>query len=212
VLLDSNKVKTDAFRSVCLRYGEHVAQQVVEHHVEHGGLSRFIKFDRLFQDLLGRPPAPGERESLLADFAAACRTGLGTCPVDPAARQLLDGLRAIGAERHVVSGGLEEEVRWAMAQHGLVESFTGVHGSPRSKAEILRGLLPSGGNQVHGVFVGDSQIDMEVAEQYHLQRVFVSHWTEFAGWREYVAVRPDIMVVSGLHELLSMLPSVGSAP
>ncbi len=41
VILDSNRVKTAAFFSAASPYGELVAAKLVEHHVAHGGVSRY---------------------------------------------------------------------------------------------------------------------------------------------------------------------------
>jgi phosphoglycolate phosphatase-like HAD superfamily hydrolase len=55
------------------------------------------------------------------------------------------------------------------------------------------------------VLVGDSLLDMEVAADAGVHRVFVSHWTEFADWYRYVETNGDILVVEDLAELLEVL-------
>ncbi|MFH7588150.1 HAD family hydrolase, partial [Oceanimonas smirnovii] len=44
VVLNSNKVKTEAFYKAALPYGEAAAQAMVDYHVAHGGVSRYKKF------------------------------------------------------------------------------------------------------------------------------------------------------------------------
>lgn len=44
VILNSNKVKTEAFYQSALAYGEQAAQALVEYHIANGGISRYKKF------------------------------------------------------------------------------------------------------------------------------------------------------------------------
>ena len=203
VLLDSNGVKTEAFRRVAMRYGPDVAADVVDHHLRTGGMSRFAKFDRLFREVLRREPKAGELEALLDDFAAASREGLLHSSTDPAAASLITSIRH-RAEVHVVSGGAENEVSWALEQHGLAALFDGIHGSPRTKREIL-GALSASPLARPGVFIGDSRLDMEVAAESGLMRVFVSHWSEFSEWRAFVDEHRDVLVVHSLGELYGIV-------
>lgn len=205
VLLDSNSIKTDAFRSICRRFGETVAEDMVRHHVENGGVSRFVKFRRLFDEVLCRPESPGEMEGLLAEFAKLVRAGLSTATVDHSILTVTSTLSRLNTSIHVVTGGLEEEVRWCLSRHGLDRVFDGIHGSPSSKVEHLNRLLSSGTDTA--VYVGDSVHDMEVAAMLGLSSIFVSHWTETVDWRSYVADRPEIFVVDDLAALAGALGS-----
>lgn len=205
VLLNSNQVKTAAFQHVAMRYGSDVAASVVEHHLANGGMSRFAKFDRLFSELLRRPPAHGEMEYLLGRFAEESRAGLATVDIDSSAHRLLSWIRASGLSPYVASGGAEDEVRWALQQHGLDTAFDGVFGSPTSKREIVRSVLAANTTGIPAVLVGDSRLDMEVAADLELHAVFVSHWTEFDDWRGYAAAHAEVLVVEDLADLFSIL-------
>ena len=46
VIADSVNVKTEAFEKIYLPYGKEIAEKVINHHRENGGMSRFEKFDR----------------------------------------------------------------------------------------------------------------------------------------------------------------------
>ena len=48
VILNSNKIKTDAFYKLALNFGELQAQKLVNHHLENGGISRYEKI-KFFQ-------------------------------------------------------------------------------------------------------------------------------------------------------------------
>jgi phosphoglycolate phosphatase-like HAD superfamily hydrolase len=214
VLLDSNDVKSLAFGAAVVAAGhtQAHAQALVEHHRLHAGVSRFAKFEWFFQHVLHRPPQPGELEQLLDLFGGQCRSELLRSAVEPHAAALLGVLRAAGIDAHVVSGGLQTEVQEALQVHGLAGHFRSVNGSPRDKHQILGDLGRRAAPSPGGVFVGDSRYDMEVAGAFGLRRVFVSQWTDFTDWRNYVAARPDIVVVASLEELVHIALSLDSAP
>ena len=48
VILNSNKIKTDAFYKLALNLGELKAEQLVNYHLENGGISRYEKI-KFFQ-------------------------------------------------------------------------------------------------------------------------------------------------------------------
>ena len=52
VILDSNRLKTQAFFEASKRYGKRAATKLVEYHLENGGVSRFKKFEYFFSDIL----------------------------------------------------------------------------------------------------------------------------------------------------------------
>lgn len=208
VLLDSNAVKTEAFRVACAPYGDNVAEAVVAHHITHGGLSRYAKFERLFTDVLQRPAEAGELESLLERFGKLTRQGLATSPTDPAAAGLLERIRAAGSSTYVASGGDRDEVRWALDRVGLARWFDEIHGSPRAKGEIVASILDRCGDPRDMALVGDSRIDMEIALEHGMGAVFVSHWSEFAGWESFVEEHGILAVddLSELHQRLRETP------
>ena len=45
VLLNSNKIKTEAFYEVTKPYGDEAAQTLKNYHILNGGVSRYQKFD-----------------------------------------------------------------------------------------------------------------------------------------------------------------------
>ncbi len=45
VLIDSNRVKSNAFFAAGLLYGEEAAHRLVEYHRSSGGVSRYKKFE-----------------------------------------------------------------------------------------------------------------------------------------------------------------------
>lgn len=201
VILDSNQAKTDAFRQVVAPYGEAACEAFLAHHVAHGGMSRWAKFEHLFAAILQRPPEHGEVERLAAAFGARSAAAILAAPEDPAARPLFASLRRQGCRVYVVSGGAHAELAPVLAERGLDTDVDGVYGSPTPKVDLVAELDRSGMLERPGVFVGDSRIDHEVAVAHGLDFVFVSRWTEWDGWAE--ALPPSVPVVDGLAPILA---------
>ena len=209
VILNSNTIKTEAFRSVALPFGESATSVLVNFHKRNGGVSRYAKFEHFVDSILPEY-APevivGDRleflHRLLAEFAAAVKTGLLQCEV---ASGLLD-LRQAMADTCwlIVSGGDQAELREVFEQRGIAHYFDGgIYGSPKDKHSIVADLLKTGKIQRPALFLGDSRLDHEVAKAFDLDFVFVYQWTEFADWKRYTTSK-IIKSVPTIHDLLQV--------
>ncbi|TGG92974.1 HAD family hydrolase [Natronospirillum operosum] len=203
VVLNSNKIKTEAFYQAALPYGETAARRLVEYHTSNGGMSRYKKFAH-FLDEIVPVAAPGRTgpsfESLLKRYADGAREGLMTCEVAPGLQQLRD--QAPNAKWLIVSAGDQDELREIFAVRGLADLFDGgIYGSPRTKIEILEHALGDGPFKRSGLLIGDSKYDYEAAMFAGLDFVFLSDWTEVNGWQEW-ADENSISVRKALKELL----------
>jgi phosphoglycolate phosphatase-like HAD superfamily hydrolase len=176
VLLDSNGVKTDAFRALAQPWGEERASALVAYHQQTGGVSRFVKVRTFVEELLGRRGDEGLVEALLTRYGELVRERLFVAPVTPGTKELLASLPK-EALAFVVSGGLEVEVQEALTRKGLASYFAGVYGSPRTKDELVEMIGREHGT-ADGVFFGDAAYDAEVAERFGLEFVFVSRFSE----------------------------------
>jgi phosphoglycolate phosphatase-like HAD superfamily hydrolase len=184
VVLDSNRVKTEAFRSAAMAYGPEAAEALVAHHVAHGGVSRYQKFEHFLDRIVPEGARGPGLSALLDSYAGAVREGLARCAVAPG----LERLRAStsSARWFIVSGGDQAELREVFAARGLDHLFDGgIFGSPDTKDAILKREIGAGTMARPGLFLGDSRYDHEAASRAGLDFVFVSGWTEVADWRAF---------------------------
>lgn len=201
VILDSNRVKTDAFYNATLSYGEKAAAAMVDYHVRHGGISRYRKF-AYFLEQLAPAGMPGpDLQALLAAYATEVKTGLLACEV-------AEGLEAFreqtsGTRWMVASGGDQAELRELFEARGLLDWFDGgIFGSPDTKEEIVKRELENGNIRMPALFIGDSRYDHQVAHENGLDFVFLSRWSEFERWEEYFAAH-DITIKSMMKDLFT---------
>lgn len=202
VLLDSNQVKTEAFRLAVLDYGQDVAGQLVDYHVANGGISRFKKFDYFFENILARSVHAGEMETVLARFSEATKQGLLTCDEAPGLRALLAAIPE-DQPRIVVSGGAQDELREVFAKRGLAQYFTAIFGSPDTKETIFSRELSCGTLIEPAVYIGDSLYDYRAAMACNLDFIFVTGWSEFAQWEEFFADK-NVRIIDNVSALFNM--------
>ena len=207
VILDSNRVKTEAFRQVARPFGEEVSEALVAYHVQHGGVSRYQKFAYLLEELLREPPLEHKVNELARQYGHCVYGNLLDCPV---AEGLDELRRATGSSRWmIVSGGDQKELRRLFTELGLASLFDGgIFGSPANKDEILARERAAGNITTPALFVGDSRYDHEAAQRAGIDFVFASSWTEFIGWQEYAAVR-HLHVVSSVKDLAPIYADSG---
>ena len=193
VLLDSNRVKTEAFRLAALPYGTTAAERLVQHHVENGGESRYKKFEHFLEKIVpvttvldGASRDLPDYDALLSAYAAAVHEGLRTCAVAEGLEQLRE--KTPHARWLVVSGGDQAELRVVFNERGIANYFDGgIFGSRDSKPEILAREIANGNIQHPAIFLGDSQYDYQCAKAAGLDFVFIHSWTEVADWQRFVA-------------------------
>jgi phosphoglycolate phosphatase-like HAD superfamily hydrolase len=217
VLLDSNRVKTEAFRQAALPYGESAAERLVQHHVENGGVSRYKKFEYFLEKIV--PEVTGQDgaaynlpdyEALLSAYAVAVHEGLRTCAI-------AEGLEQLRAQMPntrwlVVSGGDQAELRGVFDERGIADYFDdGIFGSPHRKGDIVAREIANGNIKRPALFLGDSRLDHEVAAANGLDFVFVSQWTEMPAWQQYLD-ECHLTAISGISELSAAQASTVRQP
>lgn len=206
VILNSNRIKTDAFRQVAMRYGPDAAEALVQYHVQNGGISRYRKFEHLLKGILGQAAGEAEIRELTDAYGECVYRELLRCAVSEG----LHDLREVTAGQAwmVVSGGDEKELRRVFSARRLAPLFDrGIHGSPATKEQILEREIASGNLALPALFIGDSRYDHEAASRAGLRFAFARAWTEFQGWEEYCAAN-RIPVIDRVGDLLSS-PATG---
>lgn len=182
VVLNSNKVKTEAFYKAALPFGEEAAKKLVAHHLLNGGISRYKKFEWFIQEV--EPAGKAELNALLESYAQFVKDGLLNCEIAAGLFELRK--RTSHANWLIVSGGDQDELRNVFTARGLIELFDGgIFGSPDSKDTILERELANNNIRKPAVFLGDSRYDHIASSNADLDFVFLSYWTEFENWRSY---------------------------
>lgn len=176
-MLNSNKIKTQAFYEATKHFGHEPAMILVDYHVANGGISRYAKFEYFITQILQQPFDEALNNDLLDRFATAVKQGLMNCEI----AEGLDQLKAQvpNANWLIVSGGDQQELREVFAARDLAQYFDGgIFGSPDTKDTILAREIENGNIIRPALFLGDSKYDYQAAKTAKLDFIFLTEWTE----------------------------------
>ncbi len=181
VIFDSNKLKGIAFADSLPYESSEFVKLFVEYHKQHGGISRYEKFEHYFKNIQNYPDADYKISEALILFGSIVKKGLLKCNYVPGILEFLEIQATIGKPMFVVSGSDEVELREVLLTRGILKYFREVYGSPISKIENTSKVIDEIGVQKKGCFFGDSRSDYEAAKKFALDFIYVSQFSE---WEE----------------------------
>ena len=81
VLLNSNAIKSNAFKYACSNFGEFFSNQFVEYHKRNGGISRYSKFQYFIKEILKKDFDQELYDDLLNKYSQYVKRELINCEV-----------------------------------------------------------------------------------------------------------------------------------
>ena len=189
VILNSNQVKTRAFREVFKKYNKNAVDEFIKYHTNNGGVSRYTKIENFLKDILpkydeNRDFNEDEFIMLLQSYSNKCKESLLKCEVT----KDLSILRKITGNIPwlIISGGDQFELREIFSKKGLTSFFNGgIFGSPEKKFEIIKREIANGIIQFPSLMLGDSKLDHIAAKSSNIDFLFVYKWTDFKSYNDY---------------------------
>jgi phosphoglycolate phosphatase-like HAD superfamily hydrolase len=163
VIAESVDVKGEAFREMYLKYGVDIADKVLAHHMENGGVSRYDKFKEWHEIFLGKALTKDEIDTLANEFSNLVVDKVIAAPLIPG---ILDFLKANhnSINFYVISATPDKEIKEIVKKMNLSSYFKGVMGSPTSKSQWVDKLRQDiEMNSETTLFVGDSTSDYKAA-------------------------------------------------
>ena len=207
VVLNSNKIKVDAYYGVAKRMGgsDDNAQAFVQHHVTKGSFPRNGKIEYYLKEIVKQPITSATVQQYLEAFEDILDKSLMKCEIAPALLALKTATPQ--ARWMLLSGGDQAELRRVFPRRkigcrNLDQLFeVGIFGGPDQKDEVLAREVANGNIQFPALFVGDSKYDHQAAVRAGLDFVFLSGWTEVRDWQEYCATHQ----VFALESILQLI-------
>ena len=181
VILDSNRIKTDAFRKAMIDEPADLVENFIQYHKDNGGVSRYVKLQHYFTDIKKQEHYAESLEYLLQRFASIVREELINAPMIAGVELFLTLCRRNDIPCFVNSGGDQQELRDVFSERGIDIFFTQILGSPTTKQENLAKLKLENRLIQPAVFFGDAYSDYIAATAYELDFVYVSSASE---WEE----------------------------
>jgi beta-phosphoglucomutase-like phosphatase (HAD superfamily) len=140
VLADSVEVKTRAFAKLFEPHGPEVVTRVVNHHRDHGGMTRVDKFRHYYHEYLGKNLSKKEMADLCQRFSELVVDEVVAAPEINGAGEFLQ--RWCGRLAcFVISATPDEEIKEIVKRRGMEGYFKEVLGAPADKKKNLETLL-----------------------------------------------------------------------
>ena len=166
VIASSTEVKVKAFADLFAPLGADVQKAVVRYHLANGGMPRHQKLSHCWQVIAGQAADAEQLQRLGDSFAGLVFEGVVAAPLIDGALETLRLLQAVGCPAFIVSGTPHEEINRIVRAKALQQFFLEVHGSPRTKPEILIGILRRYPYQPElCLFIGDALADYRAAQE-----------------------------------------------
>ncbi len=187
IILNSNKIKTEAFREVVFHFGNEAAEELVKFHVMNGGISRYEKFNYFFETISLHHNLDKNYinvEKLIKNYGSIVQKKLAVCEIS---KQIMQYRKYSDAIWYVVSGSDQNELIKIFKKKQLINNFEGgIYGSPLSKDEIFKNIFKDKMDEISkSIYIGDSKYDYLAAKKIGIDFVFLSKWSEFKDIENY---------------------------
>ena len=165
VLVESADVKTGAFAQIYRQHGGEIESKAVAYHLEHAGISRYVKFRHLHKTLLGIDLSDDDVAKLGARFSQIVLDAVIAAPMVKGAREFLESFSTT-LPLFVASGTPDDELKTIVERRGMAHYFRGVYGVPATKGEIIGSIVKEHGFDPGRVLmVGDAAADLAGANE-----------------------------------------------
>ena len=172
VIKDSVPVKTEAFRKLFFCFGTDVANKVVEHHLENGGVSRYKKIPYYFKRYVGKNISKKELNRYADDFSKLVVEEVIKSPWISGVEDFLRNNEYL-QEFILVTGTPQSEIEIILNELNLTELFISIHGSPEEKTDVVSYSIKKYGYKISEcVLIGDSATDYKAAHENNIDFIY----------------------------------------
>lgn len=172
VITDSVNIKTEAFAELYSKYGSSIKKKVVNHHLEHGGISRFDKIKYYHDEFLGIKLKKDELKLLCDNFSKLVINKVIKAPEINGSEKFLSDMKKNNKSMFINTGTPIDEMKFILDKKNLTKYFNEILGSPKTKIENIEIIMKKYKYKAADIlFFGDSKEDLESANYFNI--VFV---------------------------------------
>ena len=164
VIIDSMPIREAGFRLIFQDFDKYLVDKLIDYHNQNGGLSRYVKIDFFFNNILKKPIQKDQSFSYAKSFSDIMKKEL-------VKREylIIDSLFFIKRNYkkynlHIVSGSDEEELQYLCNELGIATYFHSIHGSPTTKSMLVKKILLGNNYDINEtILIGDSINDLDAS-------------------------------------------------
>ena len=184
VILNSNKIKTNAFKETLSKYPKDKVMQLINFHKKNGGISRKIKFDYFFKEILKENNQKLINDSL-DQFKKNSFKKLIKSRYISGVLNFIKILHKYKIKIFIVSGAFEKELREIFNLRKKNHMFLEILGTPKNKEENIEYLFKKYSlENKNGLFFGDAETDYLVSKKFNIKFIFVSSESEWSDFKK----------------------------
>ena len=164
VIIDSMPIREAGFRLIFQDFDKYLVDKLIDYHNQNGGLSRYVKIDFFFNNILKKPIQKDQSFSYAKSFSDIMKKEL-------VKREylIIDSLFFIKRNYkkynlHIVSGSDEVELQYLCNELGIATYFHSIHGSPTTKSMLVKKILLDNNYDINEtILIGDSINDLDAS-------------------------------------------------
>ncbi len=165
VIVFSDEIREFGFKEVLKEYHPSIIDGFLQFHRTNGGLSRYVKFRFMFEQLLEQTPNENEILKLANQFSAIMQKKM--INTDILNIEVVNFIRdkQKSVKHHIASGSDGNELNYLCSELGIHSLFNSILGSPTPKSELVKQIVASNGsNNEEFCLIGDALNDYEAAK------------------------------------------------
>ena len=173
VILDTNKIKTEAFKKTLNKYPKEKIDKLIAFHKENGGVSRKIKFEYFFNNIINDSD-PKKVNDSLKKFKRISFQKLLLSRYIKGVLKFINILKKNNIKIFIVSGAIQAELRKIFLLKNKNRYFYEILGTPKNKIDNIQIILDKYSLDINkGIFFGDSYTDYISAKKFKIKFIFV---------------------------------------
>ena len=165
VISESVNIKTESFKTIYSQYGNQIVKKVVNHHLSHGGISRYEKFKLYHKRFLRIALNKRQIQEISNKFSELVVQKVIDAPYVPGAIDFIKENYKY-YEFYISTGTPKDEIIEILYEKGINNYFKSVYGSPMKKTDHVKAIMSQNNyskNEI--VFIGDADTDIMAAKE-----------------------------------------------
>jgi len=190
VVIESADIKTQAFYALYLPYGEKIAEQAKNYHIQYQGINRNQKFNAIHKNFLNRECHQEESDTLSKRFSEIVFQEIIECPFVEGIIEFLKKMTSNNTPVFLLSATPDEELKIIVKERQIDHYFKKIFGAPSSKVESGALIMNQFGLKSEDtIFIGDSESDLKAAETLKIPFLGRSLWHDNPIFKDYPTIK-----------------------